>query len=226
MARKMIASVRSMPDSEFNKQPEFVVQVVAVLAGFFAAIGAPESAGIVEYLYQLARRIDAENKHPELLRLVYRADFTLQSVNQQLGMAKKLLISELELVRKLEKTNVSMEQSDILFYLAVLAAADGDSNASKYLEECNKLFNGVTTATLSPALENYWRMSILQQLQFAFTCEEEGNKDMGKIFRKSSRTLYDSFKQTSSNKQNVPEYRELEVYAKMAFDKQAEQMNQ
>lgn len=219
----MVASVRSMTDAEFNKHPEFVVQVVAVLAGYFAAIGAPESASVVEYLYQLARRIDAENKFPELLRLVYRADFTLQAMTQQLPMAKKLLLNELELVRKLEKTNTSMEQSDILFYLAVMCATDGDASAGKYIEECNKIFNGVTTATLSPDLENYWRMSILQQLQFAFTCESEGQNDMAKIFRTSSRSLYESFKKVSSNKQNIPEYRELEVYAKMAFQKQLEQ---
>lgn len=211
-----------MSDAEFNKHPDFVVQVVAVLAGYFASVGSPEASSVVEYLYQLARRIDAENKFPQILRLVYRADFALQAMNQQLGVAKRLLLNELELVRKLEKTNTSMEQSDILFYLAVLCASDGDSSASKYLEECNKLFNGVTTATFSPDLENYWRMAILQQLQFALTCEAEGNKEMGKIFRTSSRSLFDGFKKISPNKQNVPEYRELEVYAKMAMDKQAE----
>lgn len=222
LASKMIATIRGMPDSEFNKHPEFVVQVAAVAAAFLSSVGSPEASGLIEYLYQLARRIDAENKYPDALRLIYRADFAVQAQNQQFGQAKKLLLSELELVRKIENTSTSMDQSDILFYLAVICASDGDANAARYLQETNKLFNGVTTATLSPDLENYWRMSILQQLQYAFTLEAEGSHDMAKHFHASSKTLYDGFKKVSPNKQNVPEYRELEIYAKMALQKQIE----
>lgn len=222
-ALKMISSVRGMPDSELLKHPEFVPEVLSVLVSFLASIEHPEAAPTVELLYTVARRMDAENKYPEVLRAVYRADFVLKAAAKQIPEAKRLLMMELDLVRKLEKTNTSMEQSDLLFALSVLAASDGDANASKYLEESNKVFNGVTSATLSSELENYWRMSILNQLQFAVSCDEEGDADMAKIFRTSSRSLYDTFKKVSPNKKNIPEFRELEVYAKMAVKQRQEQ---
>lgn len=211
-----------MPDSELMKHPEFVPQVVGVLASYLAAVHAPEAETAVELLYTLARRLDAENKYPELLRIVYRADFALQAQNSQIPQAKKLLLLELELLRKLEGTNASMEQSDLLFYLSVLSAADSDPQAAKYLEESNKLFNGITSATLSSNMENYWRMCILNQLQFALTCEGENKQDMAKLFRNSSKTLYEAFKKISPNKKNIPEFRDLEVYAKMSLQQQQE----
>lgn len=220
LALKMLASVRAMPDSELLKQPEFVPQVVGVITSYLAAIHAPEAEGAVELLYSLARRVDAENKYPEMLRIVYRADFALQAQNSQIPQAKKLLLLELDLLRKIEGTSTSMEQSDLLFYLSVLSAADADPQAGKYLEESNKLFNGVTAATLSSNLENYWRMCILNQLQFALTCEGENKQDMAKLFKTSSKTLYEAFKKISPNKQNIPEFRDIEVYAKMSLQNQ------
>ena len=206
-----------MSDSELLKHPEFVPQVVGVLASYLAAVQAPEAEAAVELLYTLARRIDAENKYPEILRIVYRADFALQAQNSQIPQAKKLLLLELDLLRKLENSTTSMEQSDLLFYLSVLSAADSDPQAAKYLEESNKIFNGITSATLSSNMENYWRMTILNQLQFALTCEAEQKSDMAKIFKTSSKMLYDAFKRISPNKQNIPEFRDLEVYAKMSL---------
>jgi hypothetical protein len=219
---KMVNTIRSMPDSELLKQPEQIALILAELAAYFMETGNPQASSTIELLYTIAQRIDAENKFPEVLIHAYRADFTFQASNQQLPQAKRLLLKELELVRKLEKTNTSMTQSFLLFNLAVLSAADHDEHAAKYLEESNKVFNGVTAATLSSELEDYWRMSILNQLQIA--AREAGrDKQMASIFRNSSKSLYDAFKKLSSNKNSIPEFKELEVYAKKALQQQMKQ---
>jgi hypothetical protein len=209
-----------MPESELLKHPEFVPSVLAVIVSFQVAVGAPEVSDSVELLYQVARKIDAENKFPEILRIVYRADLTYQANTGQLGSAKRLLLNELELVRKMENVPSSMEQSDILFALSTLCASDGDANAQKFLQESNKIFNGITQATLSSEMENYWRMSILNQLQVAASLDEQGVGEMSKIFKTSAKTLYEGFKRIHANKTGIPDFRELEVYAKNTLQQQ------
>lgn len=217
-AEKLIRLARELPDSELQRVPDFVPQVLYVLATFQTSVGHPDATSTVELLYTVARKIDAENKYPEVLRLVYRADCALQAQNGNNGQAKKLLLSELDLLRKVEGTNVSLDQSAVLFVLATLSAQDKDSGAAKYLQESNKIFNGITTATLSSEMEQFWRQTIVNQLQFSFTLEFENNAAMSKVFKTSAKTLYDGFLKVSANKANVPEFKELEVYARMSVE--------
>lgn len=224
LAGKMVKSIRSMSDSELLRQPTFVPEILYIISSYYVAVGHGDAGNVVELIYSVARRIDAENKFPDVLRLAYKADFAYQAQNKRIPEAKGLLLKELDLLRSIEKTEVSAEQSAVLYTLAVLSAFDRDSQASKYLEDSNKIFNGVTAKTLSADLEDLWRASIMNQLQYAIVCEEEGKKDMATVFKTSAKTLYDAFKKVTPNKKNIPEYRELEVYAKMAIKKQREQL--
>lgn len=219
LGQKMLRDCQSMPQSEIAKHPEFVIQVLAILTSALALELPQDALQGVEFMYSLARQYDLENKQPQLLRVIYRADYAVQAGLQQFSSAKALLLRELDLVRQIEGKNTSVEQSDLLFYLSIICAADKDASAAKYLEEAAKLFDGITAATLSAEMENYWRMSIMQQLQFALVCEAEGNLQMSKIFKDNSKNLFDGFKRISSNKSNIPDFRELEGYARTALQR-------
>lgn len=215
----MIASVRSMSAEELQKHPALVVQIVTASVGQLVTLRVPDAESAVSFLNQLSRRLDLENKSPDVLRMVYRIIYTYHLVNQQLEPARKILLDEVDLVRKIEKTVSSPQQTDLLLHAAVLSLPDA-SHVAKYLKEGNKVFDGITAATLTPDLEDYWRLLITKQLQISLACEQSKDHESKKVFGASSYVLYERLKQVSRNK--LPSFSELEARIRLDFDTQAQ----